>query len=375
LFSDQLVCQGSGENASCPSVYGNTLGYIGRPLSSFSGFYDLRNRQYDPVLRRFLTPDPMGYVDGYDLYQYSGGDPLNYSDPYGLARTKTRNEAESHNKDRLFVGRGCVNCRDLYDTITPENGHNFLWGIIDALGDMFTSTPVYQAAELMGHDVDMGRGYRNYYGVKEPDKDSAEYVFGYWGTNAAVAILEGGASAGLADKVGDAVKAAGRANKADEVAGGEFIDLGNNSKIKPKATETDAFQVRYDPAHPGRPDPKYSIDTSKFTGKLRKTSNGGKRSSSKFWKKWAKKRPETLSEPNLKLAQRGRSPKIDDTWLQTFPEHGAYKGKGMHHHHVNEGRYAIPVPAKAHNFQPGKGTFHERFQGPGYHQAVNQMMD
>ena len=44
-------------------------------------------RQYDPVVGRYLTPDPMGTVDGLNPYLYVGNNPLNKVDPYGLYQT------------------------------------------------------------------------------------------------------------------------------------------------------------------------------------------------------------------------------------------------------------------------------------------------
>jgi hypothetical protein len=45
---------------------------------------DFRSRWYSPELGRFLSPDPAGYIDGPNLYQAFLGNPVNFSDPYGL---------------------------------------------------------------------------------------------------------------------------------------------------------------------------------------------------------------------------------------------------------------------------------------------------
>ena len=44
----------------------------------------MRNRYYDPELGRFISADPLGYVDGPSLYGFAGNTPYNSSDPMGL---------------------------------------------------------------------------------------------------------------------------------------------------------------------------------------------------------------------------------------------------------------------------------------------------
>jgi len=58
--------------------------FLGRPLDPLTGFYDLRYRWYDPATGSFLSPDPLGPVDGWNLYQYGFGTPGTWLDPLGL---------------------------------------------------------------------------------------------------------------------------------------------------------------------------------------------------------------------------------------------------------------------------------------------------
>lgn len=43
-----------------------------------------RNRYFDPVSGRFTQQDPIGVAGGMNLYGFAGGDPVNFSDPFGL---------------------------------------------------------------------------------------------------------------------------------------------------------------------------------------------------------------------------------------------------------------------------------------------------
>ena len=49
-----------------------------------SGLLYRRNRVYDPQTGRFTQEDPIGLAGGLNLYGFAGGDPVNFSDPFGL---------------------------------------------------------------------------------------------------------------------------------------------------------------------------------------------------------------------------------------------------------------------------------------------------
>ncbi|MCC7387821.1 MAG: hypothetical protein IT431_03545 [Phycisphaerales bacterium] len=43
-----------------------------------------RNRYYDAITGRFTQEDPIGLAGGLNLYGFANGDPVNFSDPFGL---------------------------------------------------------------------------------------------------------------------------------------------------------------------------------------------------------------------------------------------------------------------------------------------------
>ncbi|MCG3130992.1 MAG: hypothetical protein FLDDKLPJ_01767 [Phycisphaerae bacterium] len=66
------------------SPTGNPFLFTGRRLDAETGLYFYRFRTYHPTLKTFIQRDPLGYVDSASLYQYVGGRPLFWLDPFGL---------------------------------------------------------------------------------------------------------------------------------------------------------------------------------------------------------------------------------------------------------------------------------------------------
>jgi RHS repeat-associated protein len=71
-----------GEVAALGPDGGNSLQYTGRENDG-TGLYYYRARYYDPVLKRFISGDPIGIEGGINLYAYVAGRPVSAVDPYG----------------------------------------------------------------------------------------------------------------------------------------------------------------------------------------------------------------------------------------------------------------------------------------------------
>jgi RHS repeat-associated protein len=67
------------------SYLGNSFAWTGQRYDAAVGLYGFHFRTYSPDLGRWLQRDPVGYVDGVDLYEYVLGNPLCWLDPFGLA--------------------------------------------------------------------------------------------------------------------------------------------------------------------------------------------------------------------------------------------------------------------------------------------------
>ncbi|WP_372370415.1 RHS repeat-associated core domain-containing protein [Candidatus Uabimicrobium sp. HlEnr_7] len=75
-------------------------GFQGRRIDEETSLMYFRNRFYNPEAGRWLQRDPLGYVDSYGLYEAFGGNPFNYSDPYGLDHSILQTTQAFRNKER-----------------------------------------------------------------------------------------------------------------------------------------------------------------------------------------------------------------------------------------------------------------------------------
>jgi RHS repeat-associated protein len=71
-----------GEAATTGDDQGNSTEYTARENDD-TGLYFYRARYYDPVLKRFISEDPIGVVGGINLYAYVDGNPVSFTDPTG----------------------------------------------------------------------------------------------------------------------------------------------------------------------------------------------------------------------------------------------------------------------------------------------------
>lgn len=62
---------------------GSRFRYTGQMMLPEAQLYHYKARAYDPMLGRFLQPDPIGYQADMNLYAYVKGDPTNLTDPDG----------------------------------------------------------------------------------------------------------------------------------------------------------------------------------------------------------------------------------------------------------------------------------------------------
>jgi RHS repeat-associated protein len=73
-----------GEHELTSESVENRLRYAAREFDSETGLYYNRARYYDPVLRRFVSEDPIGLAGGINFFAYAANNPVTFVDPFGL---------------------------------------------------------------------------------------------------------------------------------------------------------------------------------------------------------------------------------------------------------------------------------------------------
>ncbi|MDJ0944579.1 MAG: RHS repeat-associated core domain-containing protein, partial [Kiloniellales bacterium] len=63
--------------------------YAGQRYDAETKLIYMRARYYSVAIGRFLSPDPIGYEDGFNLYTYAANSPLNFIDPTGLLAARS----------------------------------------------------------------------------------------------------------------------------------------------------------------------------------------------------------------------------------------------------------------------------------------------
>lgn len=86
----------------------NTRQYTGRENDNpgiDQGLYYYRARHYMPGIARFISEDPIGWASGQtNNYAYVGGDPINFSDPFGLDALQNTEDFLAGFGDELTFG-------------------------------------------------------------------------------------------------------------------------------------------------------------------------------------------------------------------------------------------------------------------------------
>jgi RHS repeat-associated protein len=103
------------------SSINNPYMFTGRRYDVETGLYYYRARYYDYANGRFISPDPAGFVDGFNFYTYCSNDSVNCTDAVGL-----KGLFRPHARLRVTTEDGKTT------TYTPKNGTDIVKVIINA---------------------------------------------------------------------------------------------------------------------------------------------------------------------------------------------------------------------------------------------------
>ncbi|WP_415812060.1 RHS repeat domain-containing protein [Litorimonas haliclonae] len=103
-----------------PASLKDQAGFTGHIKDSATGLNYMQARSYDPVLGRFLSIDPVTFLDTeepdyFNRYSYTANDPINYFDPNGEKKVGVRLGGEG-----AFVGGLGLGVQVTYDTDTGQ---------------------------------------------------------------------------------------------------------------------------------------------------------------------------------------------------------------------------------------------------------------
>jgi RHS repeat-associated protein len=109
------------------------MGSLVNGMRDATGQIYMRNRYYDPHTGQFTQSDPIGLAGGLNAYGFANGDPVTYSDPYGLAACPTAPDGDPRQSGNL---NDCTarETQSMSGAVTPEPLHDAAIAITSAMG-------------------------------------------------------------------------------------------------------------------------------------------------------------------------------------------------------------------------------------------------
>lgn len=83
IYGEEEIINESGKILSQSSI-GNPWRYRGKRVDEEVGLIYFGYRYYDPEIGRWISPDPIGTIDGPNLYAFAHNNPMKYADSFGL---------------------------------------------------------------------------------------------------------------------------------------------------------------------------------------------------------------------------------------------------------------------------------------------------
>lgn len=139
--------------------------YSGQECDNNTGLYYYGARYYVTWMGRWLSTDPLGPVDGLNLYEFAGGNPVTYLDEQGYVKGKGKKTPEEK-KERVFFKREGV--KKVKSGAGRSNNQNFPLTQVKVKDYMSSSGRAWGKVEVQFFDEVAAQGYA---GLKESGTD------------------------------------------------------------------------------------------------------------------------------------------------------------------------------------------------------------
>ena len=155
---------------SISDVYVFGQGFQGGFVDSATGLILFQRRLYSPALGRWLQQDPAGYVDGANLYQMEGSNPVNAVDPGGLWTIASPATPGMHEEITQLGIKGAK------ITASPEYVRGLMDGCIypDTMKELSNLSPFPAYTRILGVEVG-GIGKRAWDRITEVGRETASH--------------------------------------------------------------------------------------------------------------------------------------------------------------------------------------------------------
>jgi RHS repeat-associated protein len=368
LPDDFLVYEKPDPNKHVYSRIGNNYLFHGREYEPEVGLYYYRHRYYMPRIGRFLQTDPMQYQDSMNLYQAFGMNPINFTDPFGLideygighydkgefakvltGEISTENDpvvqAMASFSRNVFTG---IALGIVYAYSAPVaisiGGFLLLKSYGDSLNARLDAGQTWEESKI-GTIVDFATlgGYTPITGWDAGTGDAVQVTPEHWGnfTGTVVGIFSGYKVYKTMTTPVEAPMI--RVNLLKPKFSGKLLDI--------RKTQNGVIIVS---ESSGQTTPSFEsffgkiIDMSEAPDSSAITALGFKRNATWFWRQMLKNYPEMFSLKNQRLIKQGRSPIIDETWIEFNEAYKIFPDNKLIHHHIYQGNYATPIPEQLH---------------------------
>jgi RHS repeat-associated protein len=116
-----------GELSVSNATVENKFRFPGQYYDSETGLHYNYHRYYQPKIARYVSPDPIGFKGGLNLYRYVFNNPINFMDPSGLECLVCNRKATG------IIGMAGGNHAYIWDT-TANNGQGDGYGMQGSFG-------------------------------------------------------------------------------------------------------------------------------------------------------------------------------------------------------------------------------------------------